>query len=519
MIGVLILAITLIFIFGFFCNYIRKTFFGSPKLKVLGISLLVAGDINFHSLTHQNLHSWITLPLSEQPDSLNSYFSASLQNGDVINEMRYEWLRLRSYSTFPLTLTQSPVRLARSGFYFTGRNHECVCFSCGVHNSNWTRQNVTELHRQLSPDCRHVRGSNESNIPIGSKDSCRPNNLNTESTSIVTVNNHSERSLQRPQGTQRQQYDSCNANAQTNAIHQTPTPSKSHHNQLKETLEPLGIVIERPRYPSYAVMATRVSSYQQWPSHLTQTPRDLSLAGFFYVGYGDYVRCFFCGGGLRNWEPGDDAWVEHARWFPKCPFLIQNRGLDFVRLVQNVQEDFENNPIQAQSEISLEFEQLPAACEIHQMGYTWNTIKEAYRKIGKKRTDITTAELIEKILACESAEPTLNSSPDQPAISPTSTSTEGNNRNVTSTTSNLLSTSELSEELEAISLNDETQSLMEENRRLKEQRLCRICMEEDVSIAFLPCGHLCCCSHCAPAMRKCPICRAFVKGTVKTYPV
>ena len=26
-------------------------------------------------------------------------------------------------------------------------------------------------------------------------------------------------------------------------------------------------------------------------------------------GYGDYVRCFFCGGGLRNWEPGDDPWV------------------------------------------------------------------------------------------------------------------------------------------------------------------------------------------------------------------
>lgn len=33
------------------------------------------------------------------------------------------------------------------------------------------------------------------------------------------------------------------------------------------------------------------------------------LAGFFYVGYGDYIRCFFCGGGLRNWEVGDDFWV------------------------------------------------------------------------------------------------------------------------------------------------------------------------------------------------------------------
>lgn len=33
------------------------------------------------------------------------------------------------------------------------------------------------------------------------------------------------------------------------------------------------------------------------------------LVGFFYVGYGDYVCCFFCGGGFRNWEVGDDLCV------------------------------------------------------------------------------------------------------------------------------------------------------------------------------------------------------------------
>ncbi|XP_061176472.1 baculoviral IAP repeat-containing protein 7-like [Saccostrea echinata] len=513
MIGVSKLVILLIFIVGFFCNYIKKTFFGTQKLKVLCIPLLIAGDIYFQSSSHPDLSFWITLPLSEQADSLNSYFTASLQNADVVNEMRYEWLRLRSYSIFPLTLSQSPVRLARSGFYFTGRNQECVCFSCGVHNSNWTRQNITELHRQLSPDCRHLRGSNDSNVPIGSRESWQSNNLHNFNTSSITTNEPAECSLQRSRGTRRQQYDSCNAH--TN--HHSQPPSNSQPNRLKETLEPLGIVIDRPRYPSYAVMATRVSSYQQWPSHLTQTPRDLSLAGFFYVGYGDYVRCFFCGGGLRNWEPGDDAWIEHARWFPKCPFLIQNQGQDFVRLVQNVQEeDFENNPSQEQTGNLTEIEQLPAAYEIYQMGYTWNTIKEAYRKLNKKKTDVTTAELIEEILASDSAAP--NSSPEQPTSSSSSASTPEPNGNVTSRASNPLSTSEISEEFGAMSMSDETRSLMDENRKLKEQRLCRICMEEDVAIAFLPCGHLCCCSHCAPAIRKCPICRAFIKGTVKTYP-
>lgn len=54
-------------------------------------------------------------------------------------------------------------------------------------------------------------------------------------------------------------------------------------------------------------------------------------------------------------------------------------------------------------------------------------------------------------------------------------------------------------------------SLKQENSSLKDQILCKICMEEKVSIAFLPCGHLACCEDCAPAMRKCPVCREFVR--------
>ena len=63
----------------------------------------------------------------------------------------------------------------------------------------------------------------------------------------------------------------------------------------------------------------------------------------------------------------------------------------------------------------------------------------------------------------------------------------------------------------------DTEQLVEENRQLKDQRLCKICLDFDATVAFLPCGHLVCCSGCAPAMRKCPICRAYVKGTVKTF--
>lgn len=33
-------------------------------------------------------------------------------------------------------------------------------------------------------------------------------------------------------------------------------------------------------------------------------------------------------------------------------------------------------------------------------------------------------------------------------------------------------------------------TLEEENRQLKDARLCKVCMDDDVAVVFLPCGHL-----------------------------
>ena len=63
----------------------------------------------------------------------------------------------------------------------------------------------------------------------------------------------------------------------------------------------------------------------------------------------------------------------------------------------------------------------------------------------------------------------------------------------------------------------DAKSLEEENNELKDQILCKICMDKDVSIVFLPCGHLVSCDKCAPALKNCPICRNEIKSTVQTF--
>jgi len=51
-------------------------------------------------------------------------------------------------------------------------------------------------------------------------------------------------------------------------------------------------------------------------------------------GIDDHVRCFACDGGLKRWDPSDDPWVEHCRWFPACPYAREKKGLDYIQLIQ-----------------------------------------------------------------------------------------------------------------------------------------------------------------------------------------
>ena len=65
------------------------------------------------------------------------------------------------------------------------------------------------------------------------------------------------------------------------------------------------------------------------------------------------------------------------------------------------------------------------------------------------------------------------------------------------------------------SVNFRVPELEDENLEIKSERICKICQVDEVSILFLPCGHLASCAQCAPALRTCAICRQRVKGRVR----
>jgi hypothetical protein len=229
------------------------------------------------------------------PFSLEIYFKdfSTHQNQSTTHTMSHELLRLSSLSTFSRTIDISMIRLARAGFYYIGQSSETKCFSCGISYKDWTSgDDPMTVHRRLSPSCDIVRHKRQH---ISS-----------------TIDNHE--------------------------MERTPTQTYNQY-QHSNDYATLEINVEKPKYPNFVQLQVRISSFQGWPTCLDQTPRDMAMAGFLFAGYPDYTRCFFCGGELRNWEPGEEPWVEHARWFPQCAFVKQNKGETFIHEVLKKQKE------------------------------------------------------------------------------------------------------------------------------------------------------------------------------------
>ena len=348
----------------------------SAAAKTEEVRPLIASSRNIDEYVAKELHSSLSTRQSEGASGSRSHDSRSSES---LHSMNLELIRLETFKNFPASRTISTIKLAKEGFYYSGHDDQVTCFSCGFEKSGWrVNDDPREIHSQQSPNCPFIQEQSV-NVPVGeSSNSQGPENVvqiaqqsasnlnssenrpqsqgteeatsdeNLPSTSerdhiaLTPVRNVETTSVQRdpvsePQNTEETRNEENFTNQQqvhSSAINYSARKTQEKINAFLRNLDPLGINFDRPKYPAYAVLATRVSSYQGWPASLTQQPRDLGTAGFFYVGYGDYTRCFFCGGGLRNWEPGDDPWTEHARWFPKCAFVRQNKGDEFVALVQ-----------------------------------------------------------------------------------------------------------------------------------------------------------------------------------------
>jgi hypothetical protein len=46
---------------------------------------------------------------------------------------------------------------------------------------------------------------------------------------------------------------------------------------------------------------------------------------------------------------------------------------------------------------------------------------------------------------------------------------------------------------------------------------CKVCLDKEIGVLFLPCGHLVACIQCGPGMVTCPLCRSKIVKTHRTF--
>lgn len=99
-------------------------------------------------------------------------------------------------------------------------------------------------------------------------------------------------------------------------------------------------IVPNPSPPSpewdLACLENRIRTFTgRWKINFL-TAEQMAIAGFYYLGPADRVRCMFCSKELDKWEPTDNPIDEHKRVSPLCTFFKENPGRSLSVLLKTL---------------------------------------------------------------------------------------------------------------------------------------------------------------------------------------
>jgi hypothetical protein len=189
------------------------------------------------------------------------------------------------------------------------------------------------------------------------------------------------------------------------------------------------------------------------------------LYSIYILGLNDGVKCFYCDGIVQCWDPQDDPWLEHIKWYPQCGFL---------KILQ-MERDI-NQP-------------------------TCSTTKHNSVSPDKSLTHM---------------KPLTNQNSSQVKQKEDYfSSTIKNSVTKATTKDNTNIDSRIQKETDMKILTEHR--LLEELKRLQEEKLCKICLDKECEVLFTSCGHFVSCNICALSLQDCPVCRNKIDSFIKVY--
>ncbi|XP_071090741.1 baculoviral IAP repeat-containing protein 7-A-like [Haliotis cracherodii] len=443
-------------------------------------------------------------------------------------DMKSERCRLGTFSRWAYGSIQRSVDLAANGLFYTGYLDKVQCAFCHGVLKKWQKSDIPfDEHTRHFPHCRFIRGLNAGNIPMGCDVRVPLYHTNQPHHQCRTISANTSLSAQ--------SYDKPVGNA------------------------------------DLTVEDNRLRTFINWPLHLPQTPKTLSEAGFYHtpcVEKPDRVQCAYCKVKLYNWLDDDDPWMTHAQNSPSCLYIKLCMGADVVNDLPNqgtikasnscnkdedaIQSKVPPSPPPSQARRTIqdnithhmESESVQAVLE---MGFSQDLVAQTVETCLREDdgTLPSASELASMVLALEEEQaspgpaPALPQTPLQRLVASRTDAPQttqhgvmvNGTRHMDPTYNALTSPSQTPNSQQCVmningttpknqmwqQYRDPAQRLREENVRLSDRYLCKICMENQVRVTFLPCGHLACCGSCSSSVSLCPICRMSIDDHINTY--
>ena len=424
----------------------------------------------------------------------------------IDNDMENEEQRLRSFQRnkgWPGKV--EPQKLAGAGFYYTGINDHVKCFACDLSLKSWLpNDDPVKEHIKIQPNCTYISS-------LGNK---------------FSINFGPSVSLQEV----------------------TPPPSNFGQTFRSTSYDPNLAYRQLPTNrvpalkPNYTSEHARLHSFINWPKDCPVQPKELIDAGFFYTGNGDKAECFKCGIILAGWEPQDTPWGEHEKWSKDCPLVVEHlrrrnprSPSQGSRPIFPQEQTWEtpskvlkpSSPVPGPSEMGDELKianvvQLPPV----EQGECSKIAKE---NENRRETNPDEIFYIQKGIHTLMEDGKYDYETINEAIQQR-TKIEG--RSIKSMADLLdaihsykeLSNSKVISDETSAQTNEFPSSLIdpEQVKKLKDAHRCKICLDAEIGIVFLPCGHLVCCPKCAKEIQTkrgslCPICRRHIDTTIRSY--
>ncbi|KAJ1058260.1 hypothetical protein K5549_020101, partial [Capra hircus] len=561
--------------------------------------------------------------------------------------------RLKTFANFPSSSPVSASALARAGFLYTGEGDTVRCFSCHAAVDRWRYgDSAIGRHRKVSPNCRFINGFYLEN------NAAQPTYSGVQNGQYKAENylgNRNHFVLERPSETHAhyllrtgQVVDlsdtvyprtpvMCSEEARLKSFHNWPnyahlTPRElaraglyytgiddqvecfccggklknwepcdrawsEHRRHFPNCFFVLGRNINMQNYEA------RIITFGTWMYSVNK--EQLARAGFYALGEGDKVQCFHCGGGLNDWKPSEDPWEQHAKWFPGCKYLLEEKGQEYVnnihlthskrlsdqptvalQSISGLQNPTSHYRSHSQPSHHDKIVQNPMVQEAIRMGFSFKDIKKTME--GKIQTSGSNYKSLEVLVADlvnaqkdntqgESSQTSLQKGKEQQRltfivvcrlskfnavihIQSVLNNVEEKYMIILSAFDHLyqkmriLQSHKIERQVidtgklfvsdpvsffihcsitcksnvfycmisESFCLWTTAESLSyisteEQLRLLREEKLCKICMDRNIAVVFIPCGHLVTCKQCAEAVDKCPMCYTVITFKQKIF--